>query len=134
MLMGGCHCGSVRFEAVGDPITHVLCHCRDCRRSAGAPLVGWVSYLTEQVAITKGKTRTFKSSEPVVRQFCAQCGTGLFYANDLMMPGIIDVQSATFDEPEAIPAQAHVQVAEQINWMADAHALPRFDRFPPESA
>ena len=45
-------------------------------------------------------------------------------------PGLIDVQSATYDEPDAVPAQFHIQVAERISWMEHAHELPKYDRYP----
>ncbi len=40
-LTGGCHCGAIRYEVEGEPLTHALCHCSDCRRHSGAPMVGW---------------------------------------------------------------------------------------------
>ena len=46
------------------------------------------------------------------------------------LPGLIDIQSATYDNPNAVPAQAHIQVAERIGWMEQAHELPTFERFP----
>jgi len=48
-----------------------------------------------------------------------------------MLPGIIDIQSATYDDPDSIPARAHIQVAERISWMERAHELPAFERYPP---
>jgi hypothetical protein len=56
----------------------------------------------------------------------------LFYYNEANLPGIVDIQSATYDNPDAVPAQAHIQVAEQIAWMKTAHELPAFERFPPQ--
>jgi hypothetical protein len=50
------------------------------------------------------------------------------------MPGIIDIQSATYDDPDAVPARAHIQVADRITWMERAHDLPTLDRFPPMTA
>ena len=38
---GGCQCGAIRYEATGDPAYSALCHCKDCRASAGAPMVAW---------------------------------------------------------------------------------------------
>ncbi len=129
---GGCHCGAIRYEAEGAPIVHALCHCSDCRRSAGAPMVGWTMYPIAAVKLTKGTPKVRNSSEHGRRHFCPDCGTGLFYYNEQMLPGIVDVQSATADDPAAIPAQAHIQVAERIGWMASAHELPTFDRYPPQ--
>jgi hypothetical protein len=47
-----------------------------------------------------------------------------------MLPGIVDIQSATLDDPSVFPLQCHIQIAERINWMAAAHTLPEFQRFP----
>ncbi len=131
-IAGGCHCGAVRYEVEGDAITHALCHCTDCRRHAGAPMVAWTMYPEDAVRITRGDVRVYVSSEHGRREFCADCGTGLFYRNTEVLPGIVDIQSATYDNPDAVAAQAHIQVAERIGWMAEAHTLPAFERYPPQ--
>ena len=41
---GGCHCGAVRYEVEGTPQHVALCHCKDCRKSAGAPMVAWAAF------------------------------------------------------------------------------------------
>jgi hypothetical protein len=131
-ITGGCHCGAVRYEAEGEAITHALCHCKDCRRHAGAPMVGWTMYKEWAVKVTKGTPKVYHSSEHGRRHFCAHCSTGLFYTNAEILPGIIDIQSATYDDPDAVPARAHIQIAERIGWMVRAHALPEFERYPPQ--
>lgn len=127
---GGCHCGAVRFEVSATPQHVALCHCRDCRRSAGAPLVAWAAFGEDALTITKGAPQTFNSSGSAMRSFCATCGTGLFYRNAEYLPGIVDIQSATFDDPDIFPAGAHIQTAERISWTSDMHLLPQFERFP----
>jgi hypothetical protein len=131
IIEGGCHCGAVRYRIEGEPLTNALCHCSDCRRSAGAPMVSWTMFPDTAVKLIKGSPKTYTSSEHGRRQFCADCGTGLFYRNSSALPGIIDVQSSTYDNPELISPQAHIQVAERIAWMEKAHELPVFERFPP---
>jgi len=131
-IAGGCHCGAIRYELRGEAITHALCHCTDCRRHAGAPMVGWTMYAADQLKVIKGAPKTYHSSENGRRQFCGDCGTGLFYVNAVMLPGIVDVQSATYDDPNAVPPRMHIQVAERIGWMQSAHELPTFERFPPQ--
>jgi len=49
-------------------------------------------------------------------------GCHLFYMNAQILPGIVDVQSATYDDPDMVPARAHIQTAERIGWMARARA------------
>jgi len=127
---GGCQCGSVRYAVSGDPMHVAICHCIDCRKSSGAPMVAWAMFTADQFALTQGEVTTFNSSGASMRNFCPRCGTGLFFTNQDNLPGIIDVQAATLDDPDALPAQVHIQTAERIGWMAQAHTLPEFARFP----
>ena len=130
-LTGGCHCGAIRYETRGDAKHHALCHCTDCRRCAGAPMVGWAAFAVGDVVVT-GAPVTYASSEHGRRQFCGACGAGLFYLNGVNLPGVIDIQSGTLDDPAALPAQVHIQTADRVKWMEDAHTLPAFERYPPQ--
>ena len=129
MLTGRCHCGAVTYEMPEQTIHHALCHCADCRRAAGAPMVAWAMVRADQMK-SHGATRIYASSEHGRRHFCEACGTGLFYTNEAVFPGLIDVQSATLDDPGALRPTAQIQVAERISWMATAHELPAFERYP----
>ncbi|MEP7348763.1 MAG: GFA family protein [Sphingorhabdus sp.] len=127
---GGCQCGAVRYEVHGEPQHVALCHCTDCRKSAGAPMVAWAAFAENEFALLAGELTTFNSSGTAMRSFCPKCGTGIAYRNAEFLPGIVDIQAATLDEPDALPADAHIQTAERIGWMASAHTLPEFERFP----
>jgi len=129
-LAGGCHCGAVRYEVQGTPEHVALCHCSDCRKSSGAPMIAWAAFTEENFAITQGEAKTINSSGASYRSFCADCGSGLFFRNQEALPGLVDIQSATLDDPDALPPQLHIQVAERIGWMEEAHRLPAFERFP----
>jgi hypothetical protein len=129
MLQGGCHCGAVRYEMPETVSHHTLCHCRDCRRSAGAPVVSWAGVKKDELKIS-GDLQIYQSSEHATRAFCGRCGTGLFYWSERVSPGMADVQTATLDDPDVLPVQKQVQVAERIGWMRTVHALPEFERFP----
>lgn len=43
---------------------------------------------------------------------------------------MVDVQTGTLDDPNVLPARAHIQVAERIAWMETALELPVFERYP----
>jgi len=129
-LQGGCHCGAVRYEVEGDPMYAALCHCIDCRKSSGAPMVAWAAFPADRFRVTKGEAVTHNSSGASMRCFCGTCGSGLWFTNAEMLPGLVDIQIVTLDTPEAIPPGAHIQVAERLHWMETAHDLPTFDRYP----
>lgn len=127
---GGCHCGAIRYRLSGKPLHVALCHCRDCRKSAGAPMVAWAMFEEKALTLLQGEPRTHNSSGSAMRSFCPTCGSGLFYRNAEMLPGIVDVQSATLDAPETWHPGAQIQIAERIAWMEHAHELPQFERYP----
>ena len=130
MPSGGCHCGQVRYEASGEVLHHAICHCSDCRKSSGAPMVGWIAFKSDGFAVTSGAAKKHASSEHGRRYFCADCGTGLYYVNEAVLPGIVDIQSATLDDPDAVPPGAHIQYAEHLGWVESLDQLPKFERFP----
>jgi hypothetical protein len=129
-LKGGCQCGAVRYQVNGTPQHVALCHCNDCRKSAGAPMVAWAAFAEGEFTLLQGDLTTFNSSGSAMRSFCGTCGTGIAYRNAEFLPGIVDIQTLTLDDPNALPAGSHIQVAERIGWMAEAHSLPEFQRFP----
>lgn len=130
MPTGQCHCGAVAYEVTGEPVHGALCHCSDCRRCAGAPAVGWTAFKSEQFALRRGVPVLYRSSPKAERWFCGACGTGLYYINEAVLPGLVDIQTATLDDPNAFPPQAHIQMADAVGWEASLNELPRFDRFP----
>jgi hypothetical protein len=69
---GGCLCGEVRIDAVGQPYRVGLCHCLDCRKHHGALFFGAAIFPENAVTIT-GETSAYKG-----RHFCARCGSSLF--------------------------------------------------------
>ncbi len=127
---GSCHCGAIRYELSGEPQVVALCHCSDCRRSAGAPFVAWAMYPETSLTISEGTPKTINSSGTAMRSFCAECGTGLFYRNEAVLPGIVDVQSATLDDPNALTPAIQIQTAERLGWVTHMNELPEHERFP----
>jgi len=124
---GGCLCGAVRYRVTAAPTALVVCHCRSCRRAAGAPSLAWVIFRAADFAFTRGKPATFKSSPGVERGFCASCGTTLTYA-DADRPEVADVTTATFDNPDAFAPTKEIWLEEKITWEAVDHALLRYPR------
>jgi len=126
---GQCHCGAIHYSMPTAVEHHALCHCQDCRRHSGAPMVGWALVGRDALELT-GEPKTYASSEHGRRLFCGDCGTSLFYTNEAIFPGQIDVQTATLDDPDLIPAQAQIQTAERIGWMEKLDQMPVFERYP----
>lgn len=130
MPTGRCHCGAVSYEFQGGPVYTALCHCSDCRRCAGAPAVAWIAVKSDDFSIRHGQPALYRSSPDAERWFCGECGTGLYYVNENVLPGLVDIQLATLDDPEAFSPQIHVQTADALAWEDELGELPRFERYP----
>lgn len=129
-LEGGCQCGAMRYSVEGEPQHVAFCHCTDCQKSSGAPTVAWAAFATGEFAVIAGEASSYSSNGDAIRHFCPTCGSGLYYVNEAVLPGLVDIQVATLDDPDALQPQAHIQVAERIGWMKDAANMPEFERYP----
>ena len=128
-VTGGCHCGAIRYEVNGDPMVHTLCHCADCRRHAGAPMVGWTMYARAAVKVVRGQPKIYQSSEHGRRHFCADCGTHLTTRRP-GLPAVI-LKVGTLDDPALFgtPQMAIYTVDKQaFHHIPDG--LPAFERLP----
>ena len=122
MLTGGCLCGHVRYEARGTPFDVTVCHCADCRRVAGAPMVGWFTVRPTELVFASGRPRLFASSPGVQRGFCPTCGTPLTFRRTTLDE--VDVTLCSLDMPDAVPPEDHVRVASKVAWIELGDMLP----------
>jgi hypothetical protein len=129
-VQGGCFCGAIRYEAVGRPTNTMVCHCQSCRRIAGSPVVAWITFPREQFQLTKGKPAEFRSSPPVRRTFCPQCGTPITYEH-ADSPQTIDVTTCSLDTPAAFPPTHHSWLSHDIGWVKFGDGLPTFPEWRP---
>lgn len=127
---GRCLCGTVQYELSGTPSWVAVCHCRDCQRSAGAPMVAWAIFPESGLRLQTGTPKSINSSGSAIRSFCPDCGTGLFYRNADNLPGLVDVQVSTLDDPDALPPTVQVQTAERQSWVTHLATLTAHERFP----
>jgi hypothetical protein len=120
---GGCLCGRIRYRAAGDPTDVTLCHCRTCRRAAGAPVVAWVTFPASDFSIVTGEPARYRSSPKVVRTFCGECGTPLTYTH-ADFPSGIDVTVCSLNEPERFPPADHTWTSHRVSWLHANDDLP----------
>ena len=130
MLSGRCQRGGIQFQVSSQPVHAAVCHCSDCRRQSGAPLLAWAMVPKQALSITC-EPSVYASSEHGRRSFCGTCGTGLFFTNGpLDQMGMVQVRIGALDDPDAVAPRLQVQTAERIAWVPMVHDLPAFERFP----
>lgn len=108
-LPGGCLCGAVRFVATPKAMAMDACHCGMCRRWSAGPLmaVGCMSVSVED----ETQLRSYSSSDWADRQFCATCGSSLFYR--LKDGSHVAVSAQAFDAPGEFPFAEEIFIDEK---------------------
>lgn len=123
---GGCLCGSVRYEAGGEPRYSLYCHCSMCRRATGQPIVAGVYFAVADVHFTEGEAQRYRSSPHAERGFCGTCGTPIFYHS--VMPELSDwicLMLGTLDHPERHPPTDHWNIETALPFALHDDGLPR---------
>jgi hypothetical protein len=81
---GGCHCGSIRYEAEIDPGKVILCHCTDCQTLSGTPFRWVVQAEPGTFRLLSGTPKVYvktgESGNKREQTFCADCGTPIYSA------------------------------------------------------
>lgn len=123
-------CGSVRFEASGEPQDVILCHCKSCRQHTGAPIACLAVFPADQVVFMGNTAKIFESSPSVRRGFCGVCGSSLTWEMEMILRGsICAIHISAFDMPETLKPNSHSFYTERLLWFDVADTLPRYESF-----
>ena len=123
---GGCLCGKVRYSVAGPAQQVCYCHCESCRHASGAPFVAWATFSADDFVAVRGEIKQHRSSEYVLRGFCATCATPLTYWHEARA-GEIDVTLASLDAAGELAPRFHLWVQEKLPWVQLNDDLPRYD-------
>lgn len=133
MITGGCLCGAVRYEAAGEPLFAVHCHCRDCQRASGTghvPVMGVAKARFRVTGETKSYAATGSSGHRAIRHFCPVCGSLLFGTPDAAAHAVT-LYVGSLDDPSVFKPQAIQFTRSRPAWDRIAATLPEFDTVPP---
>ena len=125
MLNGGCHCGQIRYQALGATFHETNCHCSICRRTTGAPYVAWFSVRRDAFRFTQGDPVRYASSAQGTRAFCPRCGTQLTFTH-ADYADEIDVTIGSLDDPQRVAPQDHTRTSSRLSWVKPGDGLPEF--------
>ncbi len=132
-LWGGCLCGNIRYQCHGEPITAVLCHCRDCQKAHAAPSAALACMPPLSITILQGSPAKIEmnaaSGSRTFREFCPKCGTHLF-SGSAGFQEFRAIKIATLDNPSVISPVAHVWVGSAVDWANIDDKLPTFEHQP----
>ncbi|MCC6708770.1 MAG: GFA family protein [Gammaproteobacteria bacterium] len=129
---GACLCGKVRYEARGEVLFSVICHCRDCQRASGSfgvPVMGVRKSSFTVSGATKVTTSVGGSGQAALRHFCASCGS-LLFGTPAVAPDLITLYVGSLDRLDAFEPTAAIFTRSRPAWAKPAHGLVEFDGPP----
>lgn len=125
-VSGGCLCGAVVLEAQLPSLWCAHCHCTQCQRFHGAPLVTWVGFRADSVEFTVGEKRVawHVSSPAGQRGFCRQCGSSFLFRSE-QWPDELHISLTNLFGPIDREPEAHVFYDSHVSWLTLGDTLPR---------
>lgn len=131
-LEGGCYCGSVRYEAKGEPMFTGQCHCRECQYITGGNPNVIMAMPLDGFTYTKGETKKYSRKDldnPVSREFCPECGTAIGTRSSALPGGMI-LKVGTLDDPSVFKPQMAIFTVDKQSFHHIPDELPAFERTP----
>ena len=121
-LTGGCLCGSVRLEIVGEPYRVGVCHCLDCRKSHGAIFRTFAIYPKGSVHLT-GETAVYAHVAKDRRHFCPRCGSSVLAEDG---GDEVEVFVGTLDDPDQLRPTYELWMGRRESWLPELPVLHRY--------
>jgi hypothetical protein len=129
---GGCLCGALRYEAVGEPLASGHCYCVDCRRASGSGFIPFMGFKADAVRFT-GKAREFRSKAAnggdAVRNRCVQC-MSLVFGGELGKSDSYTLYAGSLDDPSSFHPTIAIFAAGRPAWAIIPPGFTVFDRMP----
>ena len=131
---GGCHCGSIHYEAEVDPAKVVICHCTDCQTLSGSAFRTVVPTIEGTFTLLSGTPKVYvKVGESGNRReltFCPDCGTPIYSALAGEGAKVLALRvGAIRQRDQLIPREQYWFRSSQV-WLKDLPAIAKRDKQP----
>ena len=129
---GGCLCGQLRYEALGEPLFAGNCYCTDCRKASGAGFIPFMGFAADAVRFS-GQARQFRSRAfrggEAVRNFCPACG-GLVFGGVVGVDEQHTIYAGSLDDPSMFHPQVAIFNRDRPAWVPVPPGLTVFETMP----
>jgi hypothetical protein len=131
---GGCLCGALRYEAVGEPLYSGHCYCTDCQRASGSGFIPFMGFSSSAVRFS-GETRQFRTKAArggeAVRNFCPLCGS-LVFGGEVGKTDSFTIYAGSLDDPSSFYPKVAIFARSRPHWAIIPSELTVFEVMPPQ--
>ena len=131
---GGCQCGEVRYRINGEPVTLVVCHCKECQRQSGSAFGMSLMVRKEDFELLSGTLSFFErnseSGRKVGAAFCPKCGVRVYHTPERLQGAALNVRAGTLDDLSGLTPSAHVWTSSKQPWLELPPGVTTFERQP----
>jgi hypothetical protein len=135
-LIGGCHCGALRYEISAAPILTYTCHCTDCQRITGTAFSLAIIVPESAFRLTTGEPRPVEriadSGRVNVRLLCPDCGCWISGVGRPDTTGelVRRVRAGTLDDRSWLRPNAHFFIRSKQPWVTLPEGSQVFETQP----
>ncbi len=129
---GGCLCGRIRYEVIGEAMAAACCYCTDCQRRTGSDR--YLSLWLKEGAfrLSQGEPKTYArgsdSGHGRVHHFCGDCGIHLYILAE--PKNIVSLSVLSLDEPLGFDPALAIFTASASPWTRLPADIPCHERMP----
>jgi hypothetical protein len=129
---GGCQCGRVRYQLVGEPLMLAICHCTECQRQSGSAF-GMTMIVPSANLKVEGELKSFErsseSGRPVRCYFCPECGTRIYHQVNYVQ-GMTNLKPGTLDDTSWLAPRVQSWISSKQPWTPLVEGLPQHPKQP----
>lgn len=119
-LIGGCHCGALRYQLSAPPLMIYNCHCTNCQKITGSAFTVAATVVERALVFTKGvpKRLNWKADSGNERfgLFCEACGSRI--ANgQTPSNGLLSLRAGTFDDTSWVEPAGDIWTKSAQGWV-----------------
>ena len=131
-ISGGCYCGAIKYESLGDIQASIQCHCRECQYITGGHPNVLVIVPLDKFNFVKGKPKMYKRKDiemAMSRLFCKDCGTAIGTRNP-NRPNSIILKVGTFDDPSVFKPEIAIFTIDKQKFHYIEDGIKTFEKKP----
>jgi hypothetical protein len=130
---GGCLCGALRYETLGEPMAQGHCYCADCRKASGSGFVPFMNFKASAVRF-EGASHAFRSKAwnggEATRNRCPVCES-LVFGGERGKSDSFTIYAGSLDDPSRFHPNVAIFALGRPEWAVLPPRFAVFDRLPP---